>query len=300
MKLNDLNLNKIAVFCQVVDAGNYRRAAEVLNITPSAISQTITHLEYVLGGPLFQRVGRKMIPNASGIKLHREFRRFNSKFMESIQGLSGGPEKVSGLLRIGAYLEFAKFRLAPVIKEFRQRFPEAQVKLVFDSPSRLHHLLETGKLDICFSIYSSGETRTIASRPVYHEELVLIAPPGLVSDSPTYEEIMKAPLIEYFMNHQPMRRWLYLHFKKKPKKLPIGVYAASAEMVLALVEEGAGLGVVPKFLLGRERRKSVKVIRPSPRRLLDHIWLLESKQSPRSKVHAAFDQLAEQAPRFFG
>ena len=287
MKLNDLDLNKVAVFSRVVEAGNYRLASEALNVSPSALSQTITGLERSLGGALFLRVGKKLVPTAEGLKLHREFRRTNADFLRSIRELSPARE-ISGVLRVGAYLEFAKYRLSPVIRAFHEKFPGAQLKLVFDSPSRLQRLLETGRLDVCFSIYPSLEARTVESRPVYHQELVLIAPVGMLPESPSLERLLATPVVDYYLNHQPIRRWINLHYRKRPKKVPIAVYAASAEMVLALVEEGLGVGVVPQFLLDREERK-VAVIRPSSRQCLDHIWLLEKRTAAvRAGLHQEF------------
>lgn len=280
-----MDLNKVMVFCRVVDAGTYRRASETLNVTPSALSQTIHHLEHALGAPLFERVGKRLVPNAHGIRLHREFRRTHADFLRSIQEISD--EKVSGLLRVGSYLEFAKARLTPQIKTFCEKFPAAQLKLTFDSPSRLQRLLETGNLDVCFSIYPSREARTIESRPVYHQELVLIAAAGSLPENPSLERVLETPLIDYYLNHQPIQRWLYLHYRKRPKKVPVAVYAASAEMVLSLVSAGAGIGVVPKFLL-EGTKHNVMVVRPTDRRYLDHIWLLEKKSARKSALHVAF------------
>ncbi len=287
MKLNDLDFNKLAVFCQVVESGNYRRASEALNVTPSALSQTITLLEHKLGFPLFLRSGRKLIPTKSGLTLQKEFRLHQGAFLESVRHLAEEKNRVTGLLRIGSYLEFATSQLAPQIRSFSQTFPEAQLKLSFDTPTRLQSALEKGQLDLCFSIYPSVAKKT-ESRPVFHEELVLVAPAGLLSEEPSYREILEAPLIEYFASHQPMARWMQLHFRKKPRKLPVRVYASAAEMVLALVAEGAGIGVVPKFLLDSTRlKRAVKIIRPTQKKLLDHIWLLENK-TPRSRLHEEF------------
>ncbi len=288
MKLNDLDFNKLAVFCQVVESGNYRLASEALNVTPSALSQTITLLEHRLGFPLFHRVGRRLVPTASGLTLHKEFRRHQGSFLESVKGLAAKKHRVSGLLRVGSYLEFATSQLAPLMRDFSQKFPEAQVKFHFDTPSRLEEALAKGKIDLCFSIYPSLERKKTESRPVFHEELVLVAPSGMLSEFPSYEEVLAAPLVEYFPSHQPMARWLQLHYRKRPKRLRPKVYAAAAEMVLALVSEGAGLGVVPKFLIDSTKlKKSVRVVRPTPRRLLDHIWMLENR-GEASALHGEF------------
>ena len=287
MKLNDLDFNKLAVFSQVVESGNYRLASEALHVSPSALSQTITTLEHRLGFALFHRVGRKLVPTASGLTLHKEFRRHQGAFLASVKGLAEKKHQVTGLLRIGSYLEFATSQLAPLLRSFTQKFPDAQLKLHFDTPSRLEEALERGRLDLCFSIYPSG-ARKLESRPVFHEELVLVSPAGLLSDSPSYDEVLAAPLVDYFSNHLALSRWLQLHFRKRPRKLPVKVYASAAEMVLALVAEGTGIGVVPKFLLDSTRlKRSVKVVRPTPRRLLDHIWMLETRSAP-SALQAEF------------
>lgn len=288
MKLNDLDFNKLAVFSQVVESGSYRLAAEVLLVTPSALSQTISRLEQSLGFALFHRTGRKLVPTANGLRLSREFRRHQESFFSAVQDISTRQDKVVGTLKVGAYLEFAKSQLAPAIHSFTRKFPQAQLKLSFDRPSRLHAQLDSGALDLCFSIYPSVERKKIESRPVYHEELVLISPIGLLATSVGYEEILASPLIDYYETHQTLSRWLQTHFRRRPKRISgVRVYAATAEMVLALVEQGLGLGVVPRFLLHPDKLQKVEILRPTPRRVLDHIWMLENRTA-RSNLHAEF------------
>lgn len=291
MNLNNLDLNKVAVFSRVVESGNYRIASESLHVTASALSQTITQLEHNLGIALFNRIGRNLVPTLAGLELHRQFQKHHGAFIESLRRLDPQKKEFSGLLRIGSYLEFAKSQLTPLIHEFSRRFPEARVKISFDRPSALHQQLERGKLDLCFSIYPSLERRKIESVAVYAEELVLIAPKGMLSNKPSLTEILRAPLIEYYANHQPLRRWMALHFAKRPRELGIRVYASTAEMVLALVGAGTGIGIVPRFILDTEPRKNnIDIIRPTAKKLADNIWLLENK-SPRSRLHQEFHNI---------
>ncbi len=276
MKLNDIDFNKLVIFCQIVESGNYQRASEVLRVTPSALSQTITSLESSLGFLLFNRIGKKLIPTQKGLSLHQEFRHHHSSILRTLQKLDEEKSEVSGILKVGAYLEFAKSKLTPVLKAFISEFPDVQIKMTFDTPTRLNSMVMKGKLDLCFSIFPSRETKAISSESIYQEELVLIAGRNLISDSPSYEEIMRTPMIEYYFNHELIRKWLSLHFQKKPKKIPVRIFAATAEMVMALVRENAGIGVIPAYLVtSPEILKEVKVIRPTSRKLLDHIWLLE-------------------------
>lgn len=283
----DVDFNKLAVFCQVVESGNYQRASEALHVTPSALSQTITSLEHTLGFPVFRRQGRRLIPTENGKRLHREFRSRQFSFLEVLSEIRGVDTQVTGILKVGAYHEFAKNRLAGAIKRFIGANPGADLKLVFDSPSRLQAALGQGQLDLCFSVFAASEKKTIRSTPLLEEELVLIAPPGLLGASPGFEQILKAPIVDYYYNHQVLGRWLALHFGKRPKKLPVRIFAASAEMVVALVSEGAGIGVVPRYLVHGDLR----VVRPSARKLKDFIWLLERLDVSETPAHAAFREL---------
>jgi LysR family transcriptional regulator, transcriptional activator of the cysJI operon len=296
VNLNNIDLNKIATFCKVVESGGYRSASEVLNVTPSALSQSITSLEHALGFPLFQRVGKRLVTTSSGEKLYRDFRVHHLSFIQAVQGLSEKQDQLSGLLKIGAYLEFAKVQLAPVLNGFLKKHTNVQAKLVFDTPTRLHQLLQEGKLDLCFSIYPSREIRSIESKRVYMEELVLVSPAHILDESPTYEEVIAAPIVEYYFNHQPIRRWLALHFKKAPKNLSIRTYAGTAEMVLSLVREGLGIGVVPKYLLSTpEQQRAIRICRPTERKFIDHIWMLQAKGSEKPIAHRLFSSYVEKA-----
>ncbi len=295
MNLNNIDLNKLAVFAQVVEAGTYRLASERLNVTPSALSQTITGLERSLGVPLFERIGKRLVPTPLGLEIRRSFRAHREAFQDELTRIAGRAREVTGLLRIGAYLEFAKFRLAPVLAEFQREHPDVQVKMVFEPPSRLHRMLEADKLDVCFSIYPERD-RLVRSRAIYTEELVLVAPEGRLGPRPTVEELLEVPMIEYYFNHQPIRRWLALHYRKKPKTLPIRTYASTAEMVLALARAGLGAGVVPAYLLeGTGGTEGLTVVRPSPRKLIDHIWMLRRKVGDASTALGAFTARIESA-----
>src|SRR6266704_3884631 len=57
---NRLPLGALRVFEAVASALNFSAAAEVLNVTPAAVSQQIKVLEEYLQVPLFRRTGRRV------------------------------------------------------------------------------------------------------------------------------------------------------------------------------------------------------------------------------------------------
>ena len=135
MNLNNVDLNKLAVFTQIVEAGNLRRASEALNVTPSALSQTIATLEHTLGLQLFHRVGKRLVLTEQGAEIQKEFKSHHIALLASLARISGKSREVGGLLRVGAYLEFARSQLAPILSTFQGRYPEVQVKFVYSDPT---------------------------------------------------------------------------------------------------------------------------------------------------------------------
>lgn len=70
----DLDLSHVRSFLAVVDHGGYGRAAEALHLSQPAISGHVRRLEAALGGPLFRRDGRGVVPSEDGARAAVELR----------------------------------------------------------------------------------------------------------------------------------------------------------------------------------------------------------------------------------
>jgi DNA-binding transcriptional LysR family regulator len=60
--IQKLDLNLLKVFERIYQEQNMSRTAELLHITPSAVSHSLKRLRECLGDPLFQRSNNKMLP----------------------------------------------------------------------------------------------------------------------------------------------------------------------------------------------------------------------------------------------
>lgn len=61
-KIQQLDLNLLKIFESIYREQNMSRSAEVLHITPSAVSHALKRLREYLGDPLFQRSNNRMLP----------------------------------------------------------------------------------------------------------------------------------------------------------------------------------------------------------------------------------------------
>lgn len=196
---------------------------------------------------------------------------------------------MQGTLRVGAYLEFTKSKLMPVVEEFLSSYPKTQMKFIFDSPSRLQSLLEKDRIDLSISVFPHSSAKAIESKKLYQEELVLIGRTDFVSHQAKKETLAKMPIIDYYPTHVLFKRWWYHQFSKHLRTVNVVSYASTAEMVYEMVRRRLGIGVVPRYVLdSHPRDERVHVVQPTDRRLLDYVWLNQFKQKSRSPVHTGF------------
>ena len=83
--LRTIDLNLLTIFEAVYVHKGIVNAAKVLNITPSAISQSINKLRALFPDPLFIRKGQGVTPTAYATHLHkhivRGWRRFSTRWI---------------------------------------------------------------------------------------------------------------------------------------------------------------------------------------------------------------------------
>jgi len=131
-------LTELSVLVEVVDRGDYSKAARTLGLTPSAVSKTIKRLEMRLGTRLFERTSRRTRLTAEGELLFASARRLIAQLDEAEAAVTGSLEARSGDLRVLAPTTFAIYQLARVAREFRERHPGI----------RLEFLLSNERLDM--------------------------------------------------------------------------------------------------------------------------------------------------------
>jgi DNA-binding transcriptional LysR family regulator len=113
-----MRLEVLRYFLEVARQGSIRKAAERVNITPSAVSRHIAILEHMVGAPLFERRARGMKLTVEGQILQKYALRTVSNVdlvksaVAEIRGLRGG------VVRVFAIEIVASSILFPTIREF--------------------------------------------------------------------------------------------------------------------------------------------------------------------------------------
>jgi DNA-binding transcriptional LysR family regulator len=167
---------ELAIFVAVVESGSFSRAAEQLGQANSAISRSVKKLELKLGVSLLNRTTRQLSLTEEG---ERYFRRVQSILQEMAAAETEIMESRNaprGLLRIDAATPVVLHFLMPLIKPFRERYPEMTLSLV--SSETFINLIER-KVDVAIRAGTLTDS-SLRARPLFKSQRKIIASPAYI------------------------------------------------------------------------------------------------------------------------
>src|SRR5262252_5409298 len=123
-----MDLNEIAVFTRVVQAGSFTAAARALGMPKSTVSRKVSDLEERLNARLLQRTTRKLSLTDAG----RTYFDYGVRIVNEIEAAESAvgslQQEPRGLLRVTAGLNAAW--LGDIVADFMKRYPEVQLELL--------------------------------------------------------------------------------------------------------------------------------------------------------------------------
>lgn len=136
------SLNDLAAFAAVANHRSFRRAADVMGVSRSALSHAIISLEGKLGVRLFNRTTRSVSLTQAGASLLARLDPVLHDLDQALDTLSEERGTPSGILRINANKSGAQMLLADVVPRFLDLYPDVELDLV--SEGRLVDIVEQG------------------------------------------------------------------------------------------------------------------------------------------------------------
>ena len=116
----------------LADLKSFRAAADVLDMSPSALSRAIAALETRIGVRLFHRTTRSVSLSEAGEQFILRVQPALSEIASAVESANDFRDMPSGTLRINASEGAARIILTPLILEFLRRYPDTKVDLVAD------------------------------------------------------------------------------------------------------------------------------------------------------------------------
>lgn len=126
-----LPLNNLNTFTAAAEYLSFQQAAEVLHVTPSAVSHQVRNLEKLLGYSLFERKDKGVILTEQGEKLYSALRMPFRQIHEASQKALKQPD--NNLLTLNVAPIFATGWLLPRLGDFYERYPDIRLSMIASS-----------------------------------------------------------------------------------------------------------------------------------------------------------------------
>lgn len=122
----------LQAFLAVAEHGSFVRAAEALQITPSALSQIIKGMEARLDVRLFHRTTRRVGLTQAGEHLLARLKPAMTEVQSAVADVTEFGRRPQGRLRIHAFRVGYQLYLEPLLAEFSSSYPEIELDLTLD------------------------------------------------------------------------------------------------------------------------------------------------------------------------
>lgn len=152
-------LKGMQVFASVVESGSFVRAADNLDLSPTAASRLVADLERHLGAQLLQRSTRRVNLTDVGAEYYDRCRQILADVEEAASQAATAERQPRGTLRIGLPHSFGLRYIAPLVPEFSKRYPDLKLELNFSD--RTVDLVEEG-IDIAIRVTGNLKTSLVA------------------------------------------------------------------------------------------------------------------------------------------
>lgn len=228
----NLRWTDIRNFIQIAPCSTLMEASRKLHISQPALSESLKRLEEDLGYKLFYR-------SRTGITMTPSGKVFLSKSQRALEAFEGLSDKASEnrvfqgrVITIGCHPVVAQYTLPRALGILKQTAPDFQISLRHDLSRNIQMEIQRGNIDI-----------GVVINPVEVPDLVIqkLAQDMVYVWSSSKKRADLDTIIcdqNLFQSQFILRKW-----KNKPQKI---LHSDSLDLIVRLVNEGVGFGIIPE------------------------------------------------------
>jgi DNA-binding transcriptional LysR family regulator len=240
------DLNSLALFAKVVEAGSFSEAARRLKTPISTVSRRIAELEDQLGVRLLERSTRNLRLTELGAEVLEHAVR-SAELNEAVESVvSNRLSDVSGTLKLSAPPSVSDTLLTPLVNAFQASYPNVRVQILVTE--RLVDLIAEG-VDLAFRLGTLKDSCLVARRVLTYRHQLVASPSYLKTCKPPREprDLLDHRLLT-FSHWKPENSWTFVHKNGMNKEtltfqphFSMNDYTGLAPALAA----GAGIGELP-------------------------------------------------------
>jgi DNA-binding transcriptional LysR family regulator len=143
-----MNLDRLRTFRALSESLHFRRTADRLHLSQSAVSQQISTLEKDLGVLLVERIGRRVFLTPAGTLLAEEAGKILASIDRTVEAVRTFGAGDAGALRLGASTTPGVYIVPQALGALRVAMPNVQVAFRIDNSAAIEKDLLQNSLDL--------------------------------------------------------------------------------------------------------------------------------------------------------
>jgi len=245
------SLNDLAAFAAVASHRSFRRAADLMGVSRSALSHAIIGLEGQLGVRLLNRTTRSVSLTQAGARLLARLDPVLQDLDQALDTLSDERGTPSGTLRINANKSGARILLAGVVPRFLDLNPDVELDLV--SEGRLVDIVEQG-FDAGVRLLEAVPRDMIAVKFGGDVRFIAVAAPSYLNGKAAPKTPDDLPAHRCIRQRLPSGKRYRWEFAKRGAEIAVDVPGILTlddnDLLVQAAVAGRGIAYVPEHFAG--------------------------------------------------
>ncbi len=248
---------RLKVFHTVARLLSFTKAAEALHMTQPAVTFQVRQLEEYFNTRLFDRTHNKVSLTPTGEKVSDFAERIFDLYTEmenSVRDLTG---EISGALTVGASTTIAEYMLPALLGEFKNRYPEINLRLKVSNSEGIVSMVEHNVIDLGI-VESPVSNKNLIVEVCHEDHLVVVTSPehelakngGMVKP----EQLKQYPFVcreEGSGTRKVITQYL-IDQNINPAEMNYCMELGSPEALKGAVEANMGISVLSKSTIVKE------------------------------------------------
>lgn len=236
------------IFKTVADIGSFHKAADILGLTPSAISHSISAMEKELGFSLMTR-------NKNGIKLTNYGEHLlpyinavlnSDESLQQVVGEMNGLKK--GKIKMGVFSSVCTNWLPDILHSFQKKYSDITIDIYQGTYDEVAYWLKNGVVDLGFLSVSSA--KDIPIHPLYVDPLLCVMPKGMKDPAtPGYVEIEEMKRHQFVTQRESTDADIQNFLKENHLRIQSHYHVVDDLSTVRLVEQGFGICLMPELVM---------------------------------------------------
>src|SRR6266480_1398188 len=251
-----MQIESLKVFCDLAETESFTKAAQINNVTQSAVSQQISSLERQFKSLLIERSKKKFRLTREGQVLYDYSKQITATYDALHSKLQEIKDIISGTIRLATIYSIGLHDLPPYLKKFLKAYPTVNVHVEYRRANQVYEDVLGNVVDLGLVAYPSRDSK-LEIVPLRKDALILICHPQhpFAKQKSIKMKTLSGQKFIGFQPDIPTRKALDKILRENSVEVQHVMEFDNIETVKRAVEIDAGVAIVPQGTVLQEIAK---------------------------------------------